>query len=392
MTTNAMSTLVVPVILCGGSGTRLWPASRDQHPKQFLNLMGENSLLQETALRALRTTNAVLDNVVTVTLGSLSHQVAEQLSALEGRASQHILSEPSARNTAAAVAYAASYIEALWGPDALMLVLPADHHIGNEAALSAAFTQGIAAAAEGYLVTFGIEPTRPDTGYGYIRLGDELSLKSVHQAAAFVEKPKLDVAKAYVESGEYLWNSGMFLFKAGQVLSQFQTHAPHILEAVREAMIAGQKGAPDSALYAAIPSEPFDKAIMEKTPSVAVIPCNPAWSDIGSWESLWDIREKDAASNVIEGAPVLVDSTGCLVISKSDRLVACAGVSNLVVIDTGDTIFIGDRSNSDSLKALVAALKKSGYPQVSVPPADHARRQVSAQIEALKTLVSADGE
>lgn len=364
MTDRTKSPLVIPVILCGGSGTRLWPASRDQHPKQFLRLMGPNSLLQETVLRALRTTSATADHVVTVTLDSLSRQVAEQLSAIEGDASRHILHEPCARNTAAAVAFAASYVESQWGADALMLVLPADHHIGDEAALRSTFTLGLQAADMGDLVTFGVEPTRPDTGYGYIRLGKELPLKSVHRAAAFVEKPKLEVAKAYLESGDYLWNSGMFLFKAGCVLNQFQVHAPHILKAVRDAMRAGQAGAPDSALYAAISSEPFDKAIMEKTQEVAVIPCHPAWSDIGSWESLWDIRQKDESSNVIEGEPVLVDSTGCLVISGTDRLIACAGVSNLVVIDTGDTIFIGDRSNSDSLKALVSTLKNRCYKQV----------------------------
>lgn len=360
-----MTDLVVPVILCGGSGTRLWPASREKLPKQFLNLMGENSLLQETALRAVRTTGAKAGDIITVTLGDLAGQVSEQLAAVDAASAGHVLSEPSARNTAAAVAYAASYINAQHGPEALMLILPSDHYIGDEAALATAFKKGITAAKDGYLVTLGIQPTRPDTGYGYIRLGPQLGYKAVHQASAFVEKPKLDMAVTYLESGDYLWNSGMFLFKAGEVLNQFKTHAPHILSAVNEAMQAGKPGTPDSALYARIPSEPFDKAIMEKAHNVAVVPCNPVWSDIGSWESLWDIRDKDDAANVIEGSAVTIDNKGCLIIARSDRLVACAGLKNIVVIDTGDAILVADRSNSEAIKTLVAALKQAGHPQVS---------------------------
>lgn len=359
-----MTDPIIPVILCGGSGTRLWPASREKLPKQFLNLMGENSLLHETALRAMRTCGAKASEVVTVTLGDLADQVQLQLGTVEGGAAGHILSEPFARNTAAAVAYAAMYIQSVFGADALMLVLPADHYIGDEDALAVAYHKGVAPAKDGYLVTFGIQPTRPDTGYGYIRIGEHLGYDTVHQAAAFVEKPKLDVALGYLQSGDYLWNSGMFLFKVSAVLAQFKTHAPQVLTAVEAAMKAGTPGAPDPVLYAEIPSEPFDKAIMEKTPQVAVIPCNPIWSDIGSWESLWDIRDKDDAANVVEGGAVTIDTSGCLIIAKSDRLVACAGIKNVVVIDTGDAILIADRSNSDALKALVTALKKAGHPQV----------------------------
>lgn len=361
--------MIVPVILCGGSGTRLWPASREKLPKQFLPLMSERSLLQETALRTLRTVGAQASHIVTVTLGELSQHVAGQLAALDVTATRHILCEPGARNTAAAVAYAASHVAAEFGPDALMLVLPSDHHIANEAELKSAYAAGIDAAKAGYLVTFGIRPTRPETGYGYIRLGPTVAgLAKVQRAAAFVEKPNLDVAKLYLAAGDYLWNSGMFVFTAGKVLAEFKQHSPEILAQVQKAVQAGTPTLPDNALYKAIPSEPFDKAIMERSGDVVVIPCDPDWSDIGSWESLWEIRQKDSEQNVAQGNTALHASTGCVVLAKSERLVACAGLSNIVVIDTGDTILVADRTNADALKALVGQLKKAGNPHVTELP------------------------
>ena len=356
---------IVPVILCGGSGTRLWPASREKFPKQFLALMGEHTLLQQTALRTMRTTGAKAADLVTVTLGDLSGHVAGQLAQIDAAAARHILCEPSARNTAAAVAFAACHVEALHGPDALMLVLPSDHHIADEKTLSDAFATGLKAAESGLLVTFGIRPTRPETGYGYIRLGETIgTLPGVQRAAAFVEKPKLDVAKSYLADGNYLWNSGMFMFKAGKVLAEFERYSPQILARVREAIAAGESHRPDAQLYASIPSEAFDVAIMERSADVAVVPCHPQWSDIGSWESLWEIREKDANQNVIQGNAAAHASHGCVVLAKSERLIACAGLTNIVVVDTGDSILIADRSNADSLKALVGELKKAGNPHV----------------------------
>jgi len=361
---------VIPVILSGGSGTRLWPASREKFPKQFLALMGETTLLQETALRALRTTGAKPENIITVTLGEQSGHVKAQLEAVNAKAAGQILHEPSARNTAAAVAFAASHVYEKHGTDALMLVLPADHHINNEAELARAYALGLDAARNGFLVTFGIKPHRPETGYGYIRQGEKVAdMQGILKAAAFVEKPRLEIAQSYIESGDYLWNSGMFVFAAGKVLEEFSRHSPAILAQVREAMSKGKEPArPDPAAYSAIPSEPFDKAIMERSSDVVVIPCDPSWSDIGSWESLWEIREKDTNNNLVQGKVELSDSTGCVVLSHGKRLVTCAGVSNVVVIDTGDTILVADRSNADSLKKLVSALRAAGNPHVTELP------------------------
>lgn len=353
--------IIVPVILCGGSGTRLWPASREKNPKQFLNLMGEDySLLQETARRALRISGASSDCLVTVTLGGLRDGVARQIAGIYPDSVRHILSEPSARNTAAAVALAAHYVRETFGEKAVMWVLPADHHIGDENALGMALRDALEAVAQGHLLTFGIRPTRPETGYGYIRLGEKLMGEDVHRADAFVEKPDIQMAREYLDSGIYLWNSGMFLFEAGYVLDQFRRHAPAIIDGVIEAVReGGSLNAPASARYAAIASEPFDVAIMEKSLHVAVVPCNPAWSDIGSWESLWEIRAKDQDGNVKEGRAACVETRNCLVQAQG-RLVACVGVENIVVVETADAVLIADRSNGDAMKKLVATLKKTG--------------------------------
>lgn len=361
-----MNHTVIPVILCGGSGTRLWPASRERFPKQFLKLIGGNSLLQETAQRAHAITGAPWDNLLTVTLGALGDQVRTQLAEIDPVAARHILSEPCARNTAAAVAFAALYIRAHFGKDAFVWILPADHHIGHTNVLAEAFHEGLAAAGDGHLVTFGIQPTRPETGYGYIRSGDRLGERGF-KVDSFVEKPDLNTAKAYLDSGDYLWNSGMFLFRAGDVLNEFDVLAKDILSGVEKAMASGEENAPDAARYNAIPSEPFDKAILEKSGKVAVVPCNPDWSDIGSWESLWEIRAKDGNGNVTEGEVVYESTHNCLIQSR-DRLIACAGLENIVAIDTGDAILIADRRNGDAIKALVSEMKKRGRTELIDPP------------------------
>lgn len=359
---------IIPVILCGGSGTRLWPVSREGLPKQFLSLLGSGTLLQETAERALRVTGAPEGNVVTVTLEALRPEVARQLSEISPAMARHVIGEPCARNTAAAVALAARYVEKTFGSDAFLWILAADHHMGDEAALAEGFRSALATAKEGYLSTFGITPTRPETGYGYIRLG--AGLPADPQARAidrFVEKPDRATAQGYLDSGEYLWNSGMFLFRADTVLDNFQTHAAEILAPVDTAM---ERGANATSVcpqtYSAIPESPFDIAIMEKTARAAVVPCNPAWSDIGSFESLWEIREKDPNGNVLDGLVAAHDSRDCLVLAQ-DRLVACVGVKDLVVAETGDCILVADKANSDALKVMVKALKKSGRREISEP-------------------------
>jgi mannose-1-phosphate guanylyltransferase/mannose-6-phosphate isomerase len=342
---------IVPVILCGGSGTRLWPASRDHHPKQFLNLLGDLSLLQTTALRALRVTDAPAKNLVAVTLKSLRPEVERQLREIDSFAANHIVPEPMARNTAAAVALAADYVEKNFGRNSIMWILPSDHHVGSEDRLKQAFTHAINAANAGKLVTFGIKPTRPETGYGYINIGKKSKCGTYHMTKAFVEKPDLDTAQTYLDTGNYLWNSGMFVFNTGILLDQYAEFAPAILDNVRKSQ------------YAAIKDEPFDKAIMEKSPHVAVVPCDPMWSDIGSWESLWEISDKDKNGNMLDGYIAAHDVHNSY-IKGNGRLIACAGVENLVIIETEDAILIADKRNGDSMRAMVMALKKAGFPEV----------------------------
>ncbi|MCK5658798.1 MAG: mannose-1-phosphate guanylyltransferase/mannose-6-phosphate isomerase [Alphaproteobacteria bacterium] len=356
-----MTKTVIPVILCGGSGTRLWPASREHHPKQFLPLIDDHSLLQNTMQRALQVSGCKSENIVTVTHSSLADQVKEQLSAIDPNTTQHILCEPSARNTSAAIAYAATYINRIFSKDTLMWVLPSDHHIGNEDELTAAFQHALRAGEEGYLVTFGIRPTRPETGYGYIRLGNSFSDGVIHHADAFVEKPNSATASSYIAAGNYMWNSGMFLFSAKTLLEEYKTHALDILEKVYLAMdnsVNPLEAEKDH--YATIPKVPFDKTIMEKSSRVAIVPCDPAWSDIGSWESLWEIGKKDTDKNVIEGNAVCQNTRNCLIHAQK-KIVACAGIENLVIIDTVDAILIANRNDSDSMRSLVKALKAAGH-------------------------------
>jgi len=354
--------LIVPVILCGGSGTRLWPASRENHPKQFLSLMNDFSLLQNTMRRTLRACNANASALVTVTLGNMKRAVMDQLAEIDASATGHILCEPSARNTAAAVAFAADYVHKTFGENAILWILPADHHIANEDVLAQSFKDALRAAKTGQLVTFGINPTRPDTGYGYIRVGAANDCGKIHAVEQFVEKPDYQTAVDYLESGDYLWNSGMFLFSAKSVIDHYESLAPKILADVRGAMESSMTQ-PCAKRYAGIESQPFDKAIMEKSARVSVVPCNPEWSDIGSWESLWDIRDKDANNNVIEGKAACFNAQGCLIQSK-DRLIAIAGLDNIVVVETEDALLITNKSDNDSMKTLVKNMKIAGAPEV----------------------------
>ena len=354
-------TVIVPVILCGGSGTRLWPASRENRPKQFLCLMDDFSLLQNTMKRALRVAGARAEHIVTVTLDALSAQVREHLAEIDPAATAHILSEPSARNTAAAVALAAAYVREQFGENSVMWVLPADHHIGDENDLRIAFQHALKAVQDDYLVTFGIRPTRPDTGYGYIQLGAALAGGPVCKAAQFVEKPSREIAQSYLDAGDYLWNSGMFLFRTDAVIAQYDAHAAAILsDAARALAAAAQPGLPDMAIYDTITKTPFDKAIMEKAGNVAIVPCDPDWSDIGSWESLWEIRKKDMHGNVVEGRAACYETKNCFV-QAQDRLIACAGLEDIVVIESDNALLIADRRNADAMRVLVGGLKKSGY-------------------------------
>ena len=364
--TQTTEDLIVPVILCGGSGTRLWPASRENHPKQFLSLLDDFSLLQNTLRRALRVSGAKASSVVVVTLCGMEPAVEKQLAEINPAAAAHIICEPSARNTAAAIALAADYVRKHFGENAIMWVLPSDHHIGRESALAHSFQHALHAAKDGKLVTFGITPTRPDTGYGYIRSGKAQDTGLIFSVENFVEKPDLATAETYLADGNYLWNSGMFVFAANTVLEQYKSHAGDILDGVRASTKFSDR-MPVANVYDAIDSQPFDKAIMEKSENIVVVPCNPEWSDIGSWESLWDISKKDGNDNVLEGNVVAHNTQGCLIQSQN-RLIAVSGLKDLIIVETEDALLISAKSDTDSMKELVQAMKNAGAPEIIDTP------------------------
>jgi len=365
-------TKIIPVILCGGSGTRLWPISRQDAPKQFLNLLGDGSLFQNTVKRAMRVSGAAPDEVVTISLGSMVKDAVMHMRAIDPALATHVLGEPEARNTAAAFALAAFYVRKHFGDDALLFVLPSDHHIADEISYEDALQKATSAAAAGYLVTFGIKPTRPETGYGYIAFGDEMSHAGVHSVKEFKEKPKADVAQQYMDSGEYLWSSGMHLFRADTVIGKFFAHAPETAETVEKAFFGGVSDRiPAQDVYKTIKKEPYEIAVLEKASDVVVVPCDIAWSDIGSWESLWEISDKDASGNVTAGGPsgqVMALNTQNSLIRANDKMVTCIGLKDVVVIETRDSILIADKRSSDGIKEVVSILQKSKAPEVTRSP------------------------
>jgi mannose-1-phosphate guanylyltransferase / mannose-6-phosphate isomerase len=352
-----------PVILCGGSGTRLWPMSRRLLPKQFLPLVSERTMLQETVLR----TRGIAHIERPVVVGGDDHRflVAEQLRAIDAAPALHVL-EPAPRNTAPAIAAAAWALVAK-DPNALMLVLPSDHLIAKVEAFERAATQAAALAADGQLVTFGIVPTEPATGYGYIERGAPIERAGAasggYRVARFVEKPQHDVAERLVKAGNYFWNSGMFLFAARAFLDELARHAPAMHAATKAAWEQAKVDLDfcrlDRAAFEASPSDSIDYAVMEKTDRAAVIPVDLGWSDVGSWSQLWQVGAKDAQGNVARGDVMLKDTKDTYVRAES-RLVATVGVENLIVVETSDAVLVGTQDRAQDVKAIVDGLHKSG--------------------------------
>ncbi|WP_109124234.1 mannose-1-phosphate guanylyltransferase/mannose-6-phosphate isomerase [Dyella sp. C11] len=351
--------MLIPLILSGGSGTRLWPISRRNLPKQFLSLAGKETLFQQTVQRALRL--PVVSSPVVVASEDHRFLAAEQLQELAIQ-DANILLEPIARNTAPAIAVGA--LQALArSPDAIVLVLPADHLIGDDASFGDAVAKARPLAEKGWLVTFGIRPDRPETGFGYIRRGKPLDGETF-QVEQFVEKPKLDVAERYVASGEYDWNSGMFMFRAAQYLEELGQHAPAMLAAARAAFDKANTDLDfirlDAEAFAAAPSDSIDYAVMEKTSHAAVVPVACRWSDIGSWDALWLAAEKDANGNHFEGDVIALDTKGSLVRSHDRHLVATVGLEDVVVVTTPDATLVARRDASQDVKKIVDELKAAG--------------------------------
>lgn len=350
---------IVPVILCGGSGTRLWPLSRGQHPKQFLKLLGEHSLFLDTVLRA-RTLPGVESLLI---IGNEAHRflILDELAEI-GALSAELLLEPVARNTAPALAVAA--IHAKWNADdATLLVLPADHHIADQVRFAEAVERGLHAARHGSVVVFGVTPTHPHIGYGYIRKGKNFGPEGVYRVGQFKEKPDAQTAAAYVSSGEYLWNSGMFLVRANVYLQELADHAPDIARAAAEA--AGRLERDGVFLhihrptFSACRSESIDYAVMEHTKAGVVVELNAGWSDLGSWSSLREAARHGSEENVTHGDVLLTDVTGS-VVHSSGRLVAAVGLHDQVVVETPDAVFVAPMRRAQEVKQLVAALQERG--------------------------------
>ncbi len=353
---------LIPTILCGGAGSRLWPVSRELHPKPFIRLADGQSLLQKAWLRGVALPEVV--ETLTVTNRELFFKTEDEYREV---ASQHrelvnsFILEPFGRNTAPAIAAATLQVAASHGEDALLLVLAADHLIADQAAFAQAVTQAMKLATQGKLVTFGIQPDAPETGYGYIEADGNAVLR-------FVEKPSLEKAQVYLASGRYLWNSGMFCFSAGTMLREMQQHCSSILSATRACLEQSRSAQSkshtqtelDQTTFGLVPDDSIDYAVMEKSKNVAVVPCSIGWSDIGSWDALGDLTAPDAQGNRIEGEVILHDVNNCYIQSNL-RIVGGVGIDNLIVIDTPDAVLVADRSRAQDVKHLYASLKAQGH-------------------------------
>ena len=350
---------LIPVIISGGAGTRLWPVSRESHPKPFIKLADGQSLLQKTFLRAAALPG--VEEVYTVTNRDFFFKTEDDYAAVNpGKLSTTYLLEPFGRNTAAAVAAAALHAESQQ-PDAVLLVMPADHLIHDQAAFATAVQQAAELARDGWLVTFGIEPEAPDTGFGYIEADG-------HKVKRFVEKPDLDTARGFLQQGGYYWNSGMFCFTPATILREMQRHCAEIVEGVQDCLgrsrrVQGEgimQVELDARSFAHVHDQSIDYAVAEKSDQVAIVPCNIGWSDIGSWTALSNLLTSDANGNRIDGDVVLHDVKDCA-IHGEQRLIGAAGVEGLIIVDTPDALLVVSKDNTQDVRQLYAALKARGH-------------------------------
>lgn len=351
---------LIPTILCGGAGSRLWPVSRELHPKPFIRLDDGLSLLQKAFLRGANLTNVT--EILTVTNNEFFFKIEEEFADVnQNKLKTSFILEPFGKNTAAAITTAAIQVQAKYGDDAQLLILAADHLITNQPAFADAVQQATELAATGKIVTFGIQPHEPNTGYGYIEANN-------NQVIQFVEKPNLAQAQKYIASENFLWNSGMFLFSAGDILSEISAHCPDILKTVQDCLkvsktITSSKSSklilePDT--FAATTENSIDYAVMEKSKKMAVVPCNIGWTDVGSWQALGDLMPADKQGNRIDAETCLHDVTNCFIQSK-ERLIGAVGIDNLLIIDTPDALLVADKNRAQDVKHIYSELKHSNH-------------------------------
>ncbi len=359
-----------PVIVAGGAGERLWPVSRESAPKPFIKLPDGESLMQKTFARAAALPQ--VEEILTVTNRELFFRTRDEYAVMNGaQLPLRFLLEPMGRNTAPAIAAAALQLQAIYGDDAVMLVLAADHLIADGAAFQASVAEAAQLAREGYLVTLGVSPEYAETGFGYIERADAPlpGTKAGYASKRFVEKPDAATAQAYLEAGTYLWNSGMFCFTAGALLAEMQAYAPEVLREVRLAVGNMQSSTLQGAVVAELEAKDFaqspnisiDYAVMEHSKKVAVVECSIGWNDIGSWASLSELTPPNAEGNRVLGTAFFHEATNCYIQSESGRLVGAVGVDNLLVIDTADALLIADKSRAQDVKQIVKQLKASGH-------------------------------
>jgi mannose-1-phosphate guanylyltransferase/mannose-1-phosphate guanylyltransferase/mannose-6-phosphate isomerase len=362
--------MIHPVILCGGSGTRLWPVSRKAFPKQFAPLIGDQSLYQMTLKR-------FADDAFTAPLivtGEDFRFLATEQAAAVGVDDARVVIEPQGRDTAPAILTAALLMED--DPDALMLIAPSDHVIGDAGAFHAAVSEGVRAAQDGAFVTFGIPPTRPETGYGYLHLAHMPKGASAVPLTSFREKPDLATAEAFLASGDYLWNAGIFLVRVSELIAAYRTHAPEMLDLCRAAIDAGERDlgflrlAPGP--YAALTPISFDYAIMEKVHPVMAVPLSGGWSDLGAWDALWTASDRDADGNAGVGPVSAIDCSDTYLRSESgDLRLVGLGLRDIVAVAMKDAVLVADKSRVQEVKTVVEALRQAGAPQADDYPRFH---------------------
>jgi mannose-1-phosphate guanylyltransferase/mannose-6-phosphate isomerase len=357
---------LIPCILSGGAGTRLWPVSREARPKPFIRMADKQSLLQKTFLRASRLPE--VKRLLTVTNRDLLFSTQDDYREVNKTAlSLEFLLEPCARNTAMAIAVAALLVQQEYGNTAQLLILPADHLIEDEQAFAAAVSSARSLASAGYLVTFGIQPDRAETGFGYIEQGKSINTNA-YSVVRFVEKPDAITAQSYLDGGQHLWNAGMFCVQIEHLLSELQIYAPEVLSAARDSLAASRHlHGIDSRqcelpieIFAQAPDISIDYALLERSRKVAVIPCSLGWSDIGSWQSVRELRPSDKHGNQVNGESILHDTHNCFVDAPA-RLVGLLGVHDLIVVDTADALLIADASRSQEVKHIAQELKRRGH-------------------------------